>query len=112
MKLSQAQQRVIDQATREIDFARTHNFYDWYRHAMNCATWSDSEIDDHMEKEGAQWNGLGGKEYELREYDNRKKGQALVMANTKTLASLERLGIIEIINEGGTYPDTIKVINY
>lgn len=112
MKLSTAQKKVIDDATAKIDFARSHNFYDWYRKAMNCATYSDDRIDQVMARNDEKLFGIGGKEYEMRSYEGYKNGEVLVTANTKTLAKLEEMGVIKIIKEGGMYPDLIKVINY
>lgn len=110
MKLSTAQKKVIDDATAKIDFARSHNFYDWYRHAYNCATYSDSDIDDHVAKWDCKYPRLAG--YHHKNYERYINGEAVVTANTRTLKRLEMIGLIEIVEEGGMYPDWIKVINY
>lgn len=56
MKLSKAQQEVMDKAKERIDYARTHSFHDWFRN-NTCADYvkemSDQEVDALIDKNGA-----------------------------------------------------------
>lgn len=111
-KFSKVQEEILNRAKAEIDFARDHNFYDWYRHVFNCNFYTDERIDERMKEQEEKWNGIGGKAYEEDHYNRYRNGITLVTANTRTLAALEKLGAIRIVKEGGSYPDWIEVIGY
>ena len=91
MKLSNAQQKVMDEAKETIDYARTHTLYEW-------AGGIESFAEDY-------------KEY----YENNRKGIVLTRCNSKTLEKLENLGLIEILYDSKNKKDGIdhvKVLNY
>ena len=123
MKLTEAQNYIIEKAHKEIDFSRTHTIIEWATYEkFNCEKLEDSliarnwknygytsledtlntlrkTVDDYIEKYG-------------KYYENSKKGIVLTQANSRTLKALERLNLIEIINDGRSYIDTIKILNY
>lgn len=111
VKLTPAQQNVMDKAYEQIDYARTHNFYDWYRHAHGTAkNLTDEEIDKRIKDWNTTYPTL--KDYQRKAYEGCKNGEAIVIANTKTLNALVNMGLIKIIELTGSYTDTIQVLNY
>ena len=119
MKLSKAQQEVMDKAKERIDYARTHSFHDWFRN-NTCADYvkemSDQEVDALIDKRTEQgW--IGNRSYEENHYQMNRDGiDYLCHASGATIKKLETLGLIEIIKDStgtGTYAfDAIKVLNY
>lgn len=117
MKLSKAQITVLEDAKARIDFARSHDFYDWYR---NGYSWyenkSNEEIDARLKKLDETDHKIGGTEYELTRYEwNRNGIDYLCHASSKTIIKLEELGLIEIIKDSnGEYYgfDQIRILNY
>ena len=123
MKLTEAQNYIIEKAHKEIDFVRTHTIIEWATYEkFNCEKLEDSliarnwknygytsledtlntlrkTVDDYIEKYG-------------KYYENSKKGIVLTQANLRTLKALERLNLIEIIEDGGSYIYSIKILNY
>lgn len=117
-KLSKAQQEVMDHAKKAIDFARTHDFYDWYRKGSGywkIKEMTDEEIDAYLEDHKKRGY-VGTKEYEMKHYQWNKDGiDYLCHASSLTIRKLEKLGLIEILEDSkGEYYgfDTIKVLNY
>lgn len=115
MKLSKAQQMVIDTAKERIDFARAHTFYEWYRRDSHWSIqeMTDEEIDAHL---GKVQEYIGSKKYYEERYNMNRDGiDYLCRANSKTIKKLEDLGLITIIydSNGETYGfDRIKINNY
>lgn len=100
MKLSKAQEKVIDEAKRQINEARESDFVEWcgsnYKHI--------DEYDGYREKLE-------------RMYKENRDGVVEVHCNSRTLYSLENFGLIEIIhdskNDGGEIQiDKIRLLNY
>jgi len=111
MKLTTSQQEVMDRAKARIDFARSHNFYDWFRKCYRFyESNSEEDIDKYIEKEEQRYPTM--KDYYKNRYEGEINAITIVMANTRTLKALEKLGLIEMLEEGGSYPDSIKIINY
>lgn len=119
MKLSKAQQEVMDKAKERIDYARTHSFYDWFRN-NTCADYvkemSDQEVDALIDKR-TEHGWIGNRAYEENHYQMNRDGiDYLCHASGATIKRLETLGLIEIIKDStgtGTYAfDAIKVLNY
>lgn len=116
-KLSKAQQEVMDHAKEAIDFSRTHDFYDWYRRSavLKVKEMTDEEIDSYLEDRKKRGY-VGTKEYEMERYQwNRDGIDFLCHASSLTIRKLEKLGLIEIIEDSkGEYYglDKIKVLNY
>lgn len=109
MKLSKAQTKVMETAKSNIDEARSINFHDWYRIHFNSKGESDDQIDEKIAKDEKAYNMEG---YYHGRYEEERNGITLVMANTKTLKKMVEMGLIELVEEGGFYPDKIRIINY
>ncbi len=113
MKLSKTQQKHLDDAKARIDFARTHNLYDWMR--KNLSRFDDSTTDEQIEMAIKHDAELGYKIWYSEAYEETKNGITWMSCNSKTLHKLAELGLIEIIRDstGETYGlDSIKVLNY
>lgn len=105
MKLSRAQREVLEYAKSTIDEARAFETYEEYRGA----------IDPYAKAHGGALYVKDNIEYyePYRKYwEQAKEGMPLVLANSRTIKALEKAGLIEIIQDGGIYPDRIKVLNY
>lgn len=120
MKLSKAQQSVIEKAKKEIDLARENNFYDWQRKRYGFVIWNckpvremtDEEIDKMLLEQKQQG-------YNIKEERYQKLLNGVTdtcHASGSTLKKLEALGMIEIIKDstGEHYYgfDEIKIIGY
>lgn len=102
IKLSKAQEKVMEQAYKDIDLARNNNYEAWVRKYIKGFT--DEYIEERIRLEDRKdW------------YEDRKNGIVLTSCNTKTLRKLEELGLIKIIKDstGSTWGiDIVKVLNY
>ena len=102
MKLSKAQQEVMEKAKREVDQARELDYPEWLRATSKSIR---ADAIDRLIAEGY-----------LKEYwEAHRRGEVLTHCNSKTLKKLEEYGLIEIIEDsnGQNYGiDTIKVLNY
>lgn len=101
-KLSAAQQKVLDDAKREVDQARELDYPEWLRATSKSIR---ADAIDRMIAEGY-----------LKEYwEAHRRGEVLTHCNSKTLYKLAEYGLVEIIEDstGQDYGiDTIKVLNY
>jgi hypothetical protein len=121
MKLTATQQNEMNKAKEKIDFARAHTLREWAEKRTGL-----TKEGREMRIETAVKYGESREKYEqyfedeLKEYEERyfesyedeRNAIVLTRANTKTLKKLEELGLIEIINIGGTWIDSIKILNY
>lgn len=113
-KLTKAQQTVIDKAKQQIAEARLYETFEDYLTAqyektqkeyyINKVGWSE----DKFYKSVADW--IKSDEWRRKYYESTKAGCPLITANTRTLKALEKAGLIEIVDAGGQYPDTIRII--
>lgn len=117
MKLSTAQQKVIEEAKSRIDYARSHDFYDWYRkeYKPNCEITND-EIDNAIKRQeqfGSHFNKIC---YEKRYQMNINGIDYLCHASSATIKKLEKVGLIEIVYDSNGAKncafDIIKILNY
>lgn len=115
MKLSKAQQDVMDKAKKDIDEARALDYPEWLRRDSyyQIPKWADKETAELIEK---RWMDAVNREY-LKEYwEAEKNGIVLTHCNTRTLKKLEALGLIEILydstGDGGYGIDHVKILNY
>lgn len=108
MKLSKTQQMIIDEAKRDIDKARA------------CATFEEYFMIEYAPTFNSNYNTPEKcKERDLNAYNAYKgyweahtRGEVLTRCNSRTLKALEKAGAIEIVNDGRSGIDTIKVLNY
>lgn len=117
-KLSNAQQKVLDEAKADIDEARQNNYYDWVR-IHGYMRWNGKLVSDFTDEEiDAMDADENAKRYNVRDrerYENIKNGIVRCHTSSKTIQKLEKLGLIEIIRDsnGEWYGlDTIKILNY
>lgn len=110
IKLTPAQQKVMDRAYKDIDEARNNDFYGWFNIAYNCNA-TKEEIDERVEL----WYNRYHEYYYHEKYEETKNGMVLTHCNTKTLRKLEEMGLIKIIEDStGTLfgLDVVQVLNY
>lgn len=105
-KLSEAQEKVLIEAKRDIDIARSMSFYDWLRTTNPCfKEFTNEEIDDRFNV--SFYRDL---------YEDNKTGIAHTYCNGKIIEELEKLGLIEIIyndlNKIYSFAEHVKVLNY
>lgn len=125
MKLSKAQQKVMDNAKAQIDFARTHTLIEW----AEVETHTTRDVVERMVKNARAYGTTPEKmrksleervaDYAERfkgNYEAERRGEVLTHCNSKTLEKLEKLGLIEIIFDSkgcSSYGiDRIRVLNY
>ena len=113
-KLTQAQERVLKEAKDTIDRARASIDYVDYEYNKPYSGYKDTRYYRTFEEAKAAIIERDNKSdnHYSKLYEEYRTGKALVTSNTKTLKALEALGLIKIINEGGSYPDLIEVIGY
>ena len=112
MKLSKAQQAVLNDAKDKIDFARNTSYYEWIRKGF----FPHKEVtDERVLEEIEESNKIFGYDYLAKTFEEEKSGITIVHCNSKTLYKLQEYGLIEIIKDskGQSYGiDVIKVLNY
>lgn len=110
MKLTTAQEKILTEAKKRIDEARAYDTFEEYEYNTNHywrGRYTFEEAKELIKEDDIECGNWGSKYYE--EF---KKGIVIITANTRTIAKLEELGLIEIIKEGGSFPDRIKIVNY
>jgi len=118
MKLSKAQEEVINNAKAKIDLARTLNFFDWYMgyYAGNYESkniHTPEELDAYLENRIGRDNRTM-KDLTEERYQNARNGIVSCIANSRTLKKLEEMGIIEILydsNGDRLGLDEIRILN-
>ena len=127
MKLTKAQQEIIDKAREDVDYAREHDFLHWVSKNL-CGYDLDTDWDavpnpflsnEYVMKQALDTiaeDETGSGHFEAfhwkKRYERNKEGEVIAHANSKTLEALERMGMIEIIHDGRRGWDTIKLLNY
>lgn len=111
MKLSEAQNKVLEIAHIEIDEARKFDTYEEYfmKYESMYKNASYNTPEKYKAKDPEGW-----KRYK-KYWENRRNGIVLTHCNSRTLWKLEELGYIKIINDScGQYTgiDTIQILNY
>lgn len=108
MKLSKAQQEVLETAKRNIDKARTYDYPEWLKKINpfydGGTAYQQKCYEEALARE------------ELKDsWENDRKGIVLTHCSSHTIRALERLGFIEIIEdsvETNGCVDIVKVLNY
>ncbi len=104
MKLSKAQQTVLNKAKQDIDNARSKDVAQWYKEHVAGVQWLSYEklLNDD-------------KQYWKNKHVQRCEGIVLTSCNSRTLAKLQQYGLIEIIRDSNgerSGLDLIKVLDY
>lgn len=111
----------MDKAKKDIDYARTHDFLHWIAkaHADDLEKDWDSHPNPYITNESVRKRveeyALKADEWWHKRYEEERNGHVLATCNSRTLAKLEQMGLIEIIydSKGTSYGiDHIKVLNY
>lgn len=127
MKLTKAQQEVIENARQDVDYARENDFPHWFAKFV-CGRELEKDWDSFpnpyitnktvldevneriMEDEaGSEYFAPG---YWKARYERAKQGEAICMASSHTIRALERMGLIKIVNDAGRGVDTFNLLNY
>lgn len=107
IRLTKAQQSVIDEVKNFTDIARKYETFEDY-FIYECASKEPSSCNT-VEKYKAK--NIEGFNRFKKVWEDQKKAIGCIRCNTKTLLKLEELNLIEIITLNGNY-DTIRVLNY
>jgi len=111
-KLTDKQEKVLADAKELIDWARdsktAEEFYTryWLRHNSSAQDEDGNYTDWRLLKS------LEAKERIEEMYQEHLNNVVLIMVDTRALAKFERMGLIEVIKAGGSWPDKIKILNY
>ena len=124
MKLTKAQNELLNRMTTKIDFARTHTLTEW---AQERKGYTEEKI-DRMIKSSELYrktpeemmtciaNEISNYAETYADYYNEERsGIVNVICNSKPLKKLEEYGLIEILYDStgtGFGLDTVKVLNY
>ena len=124
MKLSRAQSKVMEEAKRKIDFARTHSLREWAEQQTNITPeFVQRQIElgknRRSEEETRQIYDNCVRDYMNnygRYYEDCKRCIVLCSCvNSRSLQKLESLALIKIMYDSSGESvgiDTIKVLNY
>ena len=114
MKLTKEQERVMNQAKADIDFARTHTFIEWVKESIYPYESHNNMHEDSWYMHEVYANNLFDRLNKW--YENEKNGRVLThRCNSRTLYKLEEYRLIRIETDGkdtGSAIDTIWVLNY
>lgn len=108
MKLSKAQQMIIDEAKKDIDKARACATFEEYFMIEYAPTFNG----DYNTPEKYKAQDINGYNAYKGYWEAHKRGEVLTRANSRTIKALEKLGVIEIVVDGRSNLDTIKILNY
>lgn len=125
MKLSKAQQEVMNKAKAQIDFARTHTVFEWAQEKTHT---TNEDIERMVSQADLYYSTPEKMRKSLNErieryveqyseyYERERRGEVLTHCNSKTLEKLEKMGLIEIEFDskgyGGYGIDRVKILNY
>ena len=110
MKLSKAQERALQQIKAKIDKAREHDtFTSWLFDTNSFLKCRTNRVEIYQ-------NDRKFYDCYVKYYENYKKGMALSTAGKNVLWSLERKGLIKIVeldeNRASGVLDWVQLINY
>lgn len=99
MKLSKTQKYLMEEMKEKLDTVRSCDTYDDYVRATNKAQWI---IDEELKNRRYE------KYYLLAKNEN----IVLTITSSATLKALVNRGLIEIVRDGRSNVDLVKVLNY
>lgn len=107
-KLSKTQQEVLETAKRDINKARTLDYPEWLKE-INHFYAGNTEYQKKCYKEALE------REEMKRYWENERNAIVFTHCSSHTIRALERMGLIEIIEdsvETGGSIDVVKILNY
>lgn len=111
IKLSKAQQEIMERAYRDIDKARNaEDVVEWYR-ACTSGSWIKEMPHDELAEEFRKYDDRG---WWRTHYEELLQGIVHTQANGRSLYKLESLGLIKIL-EDRTHSklyDIVQILNY
>lgn len=123
MKLSKAQEKVMEEAKRKIDRARSMDYPEWLMDVNDyyqVPEWATDETSPYYNPRYAeslrkQFYEAVAKEEMKHYWEDNRNGIVLTRCNSRTLKKLEEYGLIKIIyDSNGEHIgiDTVQVLNY
>lgn len=123
MKLSKSQEKVMEEAKREIDQARSMDYPEWLmvrNSYYQVPKWATDETSPYYNPRYAdslrkQFAEAVAKEEWKHYWEDNRNGIVLTKCNSRTLKKLEECGLIKIIyDSNGEHIgiDTVQVLNY
>ena len=124
--LTPAQRDVMEGAYSNVEFARTHTLQEWalsrvtggfytveqmkqgYRPVTEWQDYRYKSQEDSIRRQLDYAEDYADKYGE--NYEAAKRGQVLTTTSTNTLRALQKRGFIEILDDGGRTPDTVRII--
>lgn len=109
IKLSAAQQRVMDQAHEDIRQARECATVEEWFAKYKAMYYTRVTMEEFRDNDPEYWESIV-----VNSYNRNRSGVVLTQCSSKTLAKLEKLGLIEIIHDsnGQHYGiDKIRVLD-
>lgn len=111
MKLSKAQEGIMNEAYKDIDRARNaKDIVEWYRTCIS-ASWIKEMSHDELAEEFKKIDENG---WWKNHYEELLQGIVHTHANGRSLYKLQSLRLIEIIDDqtNSFLYDTVKILNY
>jgi len=111
MKLSAAQEKILTQAKKEIDEARSYETFEDY-FLNEYAPHMNGDYDTPEKYKTRDYNGY---KYYEKYWTDLKNAIVLTHCNSRSLKKLESLGLIEIIEDSTNQNygiDVVKILNY
>jgi len=122
MKLSKAQEKVMEEAKREIDKARSMDYPEWLMDMgdYKVPEWATDETSPYYNPRLAEhyrkiFDEAVAKEEWKNYWEDNRNGIVLTRCNSKTLKKLEEYGLIKIIYDSNGERigiDTVQILNY
>jgi len=112
MKLSKAQNEVMTMAKKQIDEARKYDYPEWLKETNSWYQVDENESEEYKAFKEKAYRDAVNEGRHKKYWQMHKEGIAFVECNSRTIQKLEKLGLIEIIEDGRSYTDVIKVLNY
>lgn len=113
-KLTSVQQKVIDDIKANINFAKQFNdFKEYYIESkIRLNQGSTTELEEIRARRERQYELCCAEELEYRKqlWLDKLQNTTTAWASSATLRTLERKGYIEIIHDGGSKVDTVKLL--
>ena len=112
MKLSKAQNEVMTMAKKQIDEARKYDYPEWLKETNSWYQVDENESEEYKAFKEKAYRDAVNEGHHKEYWEMARNGIGIVNCNSRTIQTLEKLGLIEIIEDGRSHTDLIKVLNY